>query len=143
MNDNVVFYLTFKKDLKFLFDTLPLREALNLMRAHGYSAVPVINAQGEYVGSVSEGDFLWFLIDHRIQEPQLDEVLVRELIRPGFMPSVDINVSLDQLQAMALRQNYVPVVDDRSCFMGIVTRQTLLRQFGLCSRCPVRETIDQ
>ena len=32
------------------------------MRHHGYTAIPVINREGKYVGTVSEGDFLWQIV---------------------------------------------------------------------------------
>lgn len=48
MNNNIIFYLTFKKDLVFFYENLPLREALELMYKHGYTAIPVIGL-GRYI----------------------------------------------------------------------------------------------
>ncbi len=130
MNENVVFFLKFKKDLQFYYESLSLSEALNLMKKHGFTAVPVINAAGEYVGSVSEGDFLWYILGHGSDASVLSNTTVKDLIRPNFMPAVNINIELDDLLNQSLHQNYVPVVDDRDIFIGIVTRQTLLKHFG-------------
>lgn len=130
MNDNVVFFLTFKRDLQFLYQTLSLKEALALMKEHGYTAVPVIDNAGLYCGSVSEGDFLWYLLQHDQDPDILDNATVQDLIRPSFMPAVNINVSIDDLIATSLAQNYIPVVDDRNCFIGIVTRKSLLKHLG-------------
>ena len=64
MQENVFFFLTMKKDVTFFYDDLNLEEGLRLMRKHGYTAMPVINAKGEYIGTINEGDFLWYFIDH-------------------------------------------------------------------------------
>ncbi|EJW96984.1 CBS domain protein, partial [gut metagenome] len=60
----------------------------------------------------------------------LENTQVKDLVRKDFMPAVNINVSLDELLETSFHQNYVPVVDDRNKFIGIVTRQSLLRHFG-------------
>ncbi len=138
MNDNVIFFLQFKKDLQFFYDTLPLSEALVSMKKHGFTAVPVITANGEYAGSVSEGDFLWYLLEKGTGQEILEATLVKDLIRPDFMPAVHINVSKRKLLDTSLHQNYVPVVDDRNIFIGIVTRQALLKHYGL----PKLEKVD-
>ena len=129
MNHNIIFFLTFKKDLQFFYDNLPLGDALQMMKAHGFTAVPVIRPSGEYVGTVSEGDFLWFLLENSGDPDVLEDFTIRDLIRPDFMPPVNINVPMDDLLETSLHQNFVPVVDDRNVFIGIVTRQALLRFF--------------
>ncbi|UNT95124.1 CBS domain-containing protein [Allobaculum mucilyticum] len=129
MNQNIIFFLTYKKDLQFLYDSLPLDEALVLMNSHGYTAVPVIDASGVYKGTVSEGDFLWYILKNSISTDELGSYTVSDLLRPDFMPAVNINVSMDELFETSLHQNFVPVVDDRNIFIGIVTRQAILRHF--------------
>ena len=37
-------------------------KGLEKMHAHGYTAIPVITRDGKYIGTVSEGDFLWYII---------------------------------------------------------------------------------
>lgn len=136
MNANVIFFLKFKKDVRFFYDTLTLRQALPMMKQHGYTAVPVINSEGEYVGSLSEGDLLWTILENGSTAEMLDTMLVRDLIRPGFMPAVNISVPFQTLLETSFDQNYVPVVDDRNIFIGIVTRQTLMKY--LAQKLPVQ-----
>lgn len=140
MFDNVLFFLQFKKDLQYLYPSLSLKEALLLMKTHGFTAVPVVDKDGRYCGSVNDADFLWYLYEHGNSEDVLEHATVADLIRPDFMPAVSISISIEELIERALHQNYVPVVDDRRCFIGIVTRQSLLRQLGLATRwtCPVQ-----
>lgn len=82
------------------------------------------------MGSVTEGDFLWFILQNGNDPALLENTQVKQLIREGFMPAVNIDVSLEELLETSFHQNYVPVVDDRNKFIGIVTRQSLLRHFG-------------
>lgn len=126
MNENVFFFLKFKNDVRFFYDNLSVADALRLMKAHGYTAVPVTDNQGRYKGSVSEGDFLWFILEHGSDPEVLSETLVGELIRPDFMPAELTTISFEELQAASLHQNYVPIIDDRGCFIGIVTRQSII-----------------
>ncbi len=124
LGQNLFFFLTNKKQINFLYENLSLRDGMYLMRQHGFTAVPVVSSNGEYVGSVTEGDFLYYLTDH--PTTNLDEVFIREIIRPGFIKAVPFNVSMGELLAASLEQNFVPVVDDRNIFIGIVTRKNIL-----------------
>ena len=49
-------------------------------------------------------------------------------MRGGFNPPVSVGVSLDDLLERAMRQSFIPVVDDRGAFVGIVTRQNIIRR---------------
>ncbi|MCF0261140.1 MAG: CBS domain-containing protein [Erysipelotrichaceae bacterium] len=128
MTDNIFFFTTFKNDIRFFYDSLTVREGMDVMKACRFTVVPVLDQQGHYIGSVSEGDFLWYMDEHNSQSV-LDSVLIEELVRPGFMPAVDISVDFDILLDASLHQNYVPVVDDRNIFIGIVTRQAIISYF--------------
>ena len=105
-------------------------EASRRLRHHGRSAVPVNNRKGQYVGTVSEGDFLWRLLpDESTPCPcsvkELERLHVRDILREN--PSVRITASVDELLDTIVRQNFVPVVDDLNSFIGIVTRQDIIR----------------
>lgn len=50
-----------------------IRQGLERFMVHGYTAVPVLNDQEQYIGSVTEGDFLRHLLvcqttDLKVQE---------------------------------------------------------------------------
>ncbi|WP_289221155.1 CBS domain-containing protein [Faecalibaculum rodentium] len=127
MGQNLFFFLTNKKQTSFLYDlydNLSLRDGMWLMREHGYTCVPVVSPDGEYKGAVTEGDFLYYLTDH--PDTDLDNVFIRQILRPDFIQAVPFNVSMGQLLATSLEQNFVPVVDDRNIFIGIVTRKNIL-----------------
>lgn len=127
---NVIMLLKPKDTVKYIYDNYTLRQGFEKMRAHGYTAIPVINADGKYVGTVSEGDFLYNIIEKDSQKiKDLESHYVRDLLRPGFNPAVKINVSMDELLQRAMKQNFIPVTDARGSFIGIVTRQDIIKYF--------------
>lgn len=105
-----------------------LRQALEKMRYHGYTALPVLNAAGEYAGTVSEGDFLWSMTDRgeffmRDQE----EIRVADILKEDKFPPLRIDSGMAQVILDLMERNFAPVVDDRGKFVGIVTRRDLLK----------------
>ncbi|MEF2885986.1 MAG: CBS domain-containing protein [Ruminococcus sp.] len=127
---NVIMLLKPKTTVQYIFEDNTLRQGLEKMRAHSYTAIPVISQDGKYVGTVSEGDFLYYILDQRNNSLKAKEKhLVRDIMREGFNPAVRIDVTMDELLERAMRQNFVPVTDDFDTFIGIVTRQDIIRNF--------------
>ncbi len=127
---NVLMLLKPKDTVQYLRESNTLRQGLEKMRVHRYTAIPVISDDGKYVGTVSEGDFLYFILDRRDNSIKTKEQHhIRDILRPNFNPAVRIDVTMDALLERALNQNFVPVTDDYGVFIGIVTRQDIIRQF--------------
>lgn len=61
---NIASFLSPKEEVTFLRDDMTIRQGLEKMKRYGYTAVPVIDAEDRYVGVVSEGDFLWNILNH-------------------------------------------------------------------------------
>lgn len=101
---------------------------------NGYTAIPVISRTGQYVGTVSEGDFLWRLLSEeegrRCTMKELEKLRVRDILQDGAYPPVRITVTMDELLDSAMNQNFIPVVDDVGSFIGIVTRKDIIRHFA-------------
>lgn len=126
---NVLMLLKPKSEVAYLRDTYTMRQGLEKMRIHGYTAIPVISKDGLYVGTVSEGDFLWHIItnsDKQCDMRKCEEYYVREILRESWNPAVTVDVTMDQLFERAMNQNFIPVTDDRGYFIGIVTRKDIL-----------------
>ncbi len=125
---NIAYLLTPKHRVAYLYDDNTMRQGLEKLRHHGRSAVPVINRKGQYVGTVSEGDFLWRLLPDEgdaCSMKELERLHVRDILREN--PSVRITASVGELLDTIVRHNFVPVVDDLNSFIGIVTRQDIIR----------------
>ena len=56
---NLLFFLTPKAEVAYLYDDFTLRQAIEKMEYHRYSSIPILNRKGEYVGTITEGDILW------------------------------------------------------------------------------------
>ncbi len=134
---NIPLLLQQKSTLAYLYDFNTIRQGLEKMKAHGYTAIPVLAKDGSYVGTVSEGDFLWHMInqDSGVLKEQ-EEYEISRIIRKNWNPAVRISATMDELLLRVMEQNFVPVVDDRNFFMGIITRKAVLEYFyqKLCEK---------
>ena len=133
---NIAYFLLPKNRVAFLYDDCTFRQGLEKMRHHGYTAIPVITREGRYVGTVSEGDFLWKLLAAE-NAPLMERTMrdlefmsVRDILRTDNYPSVGITVTMEDLLTNAMNQNFIPVVDDAGSFIGIVTRKDIIRYFA-------------
>ncbi|MDO5417318.1 MAG: CBS domain-containing protein [Lachnospiraceae bacterium] len=126
---NVFQLLMMKNETMYLTEDTAVSSAMDKLRASGYTAVPVIREDGSYAGTVSEGDFLWAFLDGRDEDTEGQSLPLKTIVRTDRNPAVKIDVDLAQLFAEALNQNFVPVVDDRNMFIGIVTRKKVLSFF--------------
>ena len=89
---NIAYFLLPKGRVAYLYDDHSFRQGLEKMRHHGYSAVPVVTRQGRYVGTVSEGDFLWRLLPEKgapcpcsikdLERLRIRDILKKTAIRP-------------------------------------------------------------
>ncbi len=128
---NAAFYLTPKFNVVFLYGDFTVRQGLEKLKRHGYTAVPVIDREGRYIGAASEGDFLWFMFDlarngNKEILKDIEGALVKDVINTCKYEPVSVNVSEEELILMAMNQNFVPVIDDRQMFIGIVTRRSII-----------------
>ena len=130
---NIAYFLLPKSRTAYLYDDYTVRQGLEKMRYHGYAAIPVISRDGKYVGTVSEGDFLWSLIreegghEGTRSLKELERFRVRDILCEDNVPPVGITVSMEELVTSAMHQNFVPVVDDLENFIGIITRKDIIR----------------
>ena len=128
---NVLQFLTPKSKTAYLETDDTIRQGLEKMRYHGYSALPVVDPKnGTFVGTVREGDFLRLLLDMDMPElSELENVSLMDIVRkdnPGVNVSAPLEVLLDRIQD----NNFVPVTDDRGCYIGIVTRKAVIGYFA-------------
>ena len=124
---NIVKIMTPKYSTACLQETSTVRQGLELMKSRGYTAIPVLNKDGRYLGSVTEGDFLRHMMQVGTTElKEHEKYKVGSIFRPDFCPALDIQASETDVIDAVLRQNFVPIVDDRGCLCGIVTRRSVI-----------------
>lgn len=129
---NALLLITPKKELAYLDETMSVRQALEKMRAHSYSEIPVITKEtGEYLGTISEGDLLWYIVDQKEDNYcNLQKLNVTNLIRKDFRKALTSEASAEEIINVITRQNFVPIVDDRNILMGIVTRAKVISELS-------------
>jgi CBS domain-containing protein len=127
---NVAFFLVPKADVAWLKSTSPVRYALERMEYSGYTALPIVSPEGAYAGTLTEGDLLRFLRSMPGACPErLDPIRVEEVRRRLKIRPIRVDAQIEDLLTLALDQNFVPVVDDRDAFIGIVPRRKILLHF--------------
>lgn len=125
---NVLFFLTPKSEVAHLHDDWTLRQGIEKLERSGYTAIPMIDRQGRYIGTVTEGDILRILkkrYDMNLRSAENVSILAVER-RVDFHP-VSVNATMEDLVRVAMNQNFVPVIDDKKIFIGIVTRKDIIR----------------
>ena len=123
---NVAFFLIPKSHVAHLTEGSSFRGGLEKLRRYGYTAIPVVGKDGRYLGSVSEGDFLWNIMSLGSIDPSdLEDACIDQIVSDRT-PPVGVNTAVEELMDRLLDQNFVPVVDDRHIFVGIVTRRSVM-----------------
>ncbi len=104
-----------------------MRNTLEKMEFHRYSAIPVLSKDGKFAGTLTEGDLLWEIKNQlNLDLKEAEKVLVKDIPMRKHFEAVGINSSMEGLVARSLTQNFVPVVDDLGHFIGIVKRRDLM-----------------
>ena len=125
---NILFFLTPKANVTFLYDNHTVAKALEIFRTSNYTALPMINREGIYIGTITEGDFLWGMLEYKKITPEnLHDLKVGQLPRKVLHKPVSVSARMEDLLEIAKDQNFVPVVDDNGVFIGIVTRKDILQ----------------
>ena len=124
---NVAFYLTPKEEVVWIAEDSTMRQALEKMEYHRYSAMPLVNKEGKYAGTITEGDLLLSLKrSPELSFKDLEKIRIKDIPRYQKNEAVSINAQIEELIPLAVHQHFIPVVDDQQNFIGIVKRSTII-----------------
>lgn len=124
---NILFFLTPKSDVEFIYDDFTLRQTIEKMEHHRYTAIPILTKSGSYVGTITEGDLLRIIKDRfSLSLHDAENFPIKQVPRRWHYDPININCKMEDLLLTAMRQNFVPVVDDDNKFIGIITRKDIL-----------------
>ena len=127
---NIMFFLKPKSEVAHIYDDDTVRQVLERMEYHRYSCIPMLNRQGKYVGSITEGDLLWWLKgNHNLNLKLAEMVSIQEVGRRLDYKPVRAEAKMEDLMEKAMEQNFDPVVDDQGNFSGIITRKDIIGYF--------------
>ena len=127
---NILFILTPKSDVAYIYEDETLRQTVEKMEHRKFSCIPILNKEGKYTGTISEGDLLWGIKLLNISSTDLKEmenVSIMAIPRRATYKPVHADADMEDLLDRAINQNYVPVVDDKGSFIGIITRKEIIK----------------
>ena len=124
---NILFFLKPKSEVAFIYDYCTLRQVLETMEYHKYASIPMLNREGEYVGTITEGDLLWGIKSYQNMDlKRVENIFIQDFPRKADYEAVSADADMEDLLRKAMNQNFVPVVDDQKKFIGIITRKTII-----------------
>ena len=127
---NILFFLTPKSEVAYIYEDESLRQALEKMEYHKYSSIPMISRTGRYIGTITEGDMLWGIKNKfNLNLKEAEHVPVTAIPRRMDYLPVKIDSRMEDMLDLALNQNFIPVVDDQKNFIGIITRKEIIKYF--------------
>jgi CBS domain-containing protein len=124
---NIMRFLIPKSLVEYVTADSSVRQAVEKMRYHRYVAIPVIDSEGKYVGTLRNDDVLsYFLENGSFDTRSAERHGVENLLDSNYSPPVYHDAAMDELIEKIREHNFVPVVDDRGCFVGIILRRDIL-----------------
>ena len=127
---NILFLLIPKAKCAYLRSEDTIRQALEKMEVSGYAALPILSKDGRYKGSLTEGDLLWAIKNLEITTLRdMEDHGIMEIAHRRDNAPVSVSNQVEDLLSKAVAQNFVPVVDDRDTFIGIITRKAIMQYF--------------
>ena len=124
---NILFFLKPKSELAYIYDYHTVRQAMEVMEHYKYSCVPILDKDGKYKGTITEGDLLWGLKkENKMNMKAAEDISVMKIGRRNDYQCVMGTSKMEDLIDRAMEQNFVPVVDDNEIFIGIVKRKDVI-----------------
>jgi CBS-domain-containing membrane protein len=123
-------FLLPKDKVAYLTSSASMKEAIERLEACHYTAIPIIDEEGKYTGTLSEGDLLWKL-KHTpgLTFDNMDEIPVSGVRKRIYNECVAIDAHMEDMLALAADQNFVPVVDGERVFLGIIRRKDIIEYY--------------
>ena len=128
---SIISLLTPKKLTFYLDENSTIRQALEKFDVHKFSVVPIINKEGKYCGTLSEGDILRFIKNVANFNMKIAEnVLIKDIDHYRPYQALRINALILEVFTLSLEQNFIPIIDDNDIYIGIIKRKEVIRELG-------------
>ena len=125
---NILACLTPKSDVDYVMDDATLFKVLQTMENRNFSAIPIINKKGRYVGTITSGDILGCIKENfNLSVKDSAKFPVRNVQRTRDYKAISVHAVFEEILDYAVNQNFVPVVDDDENFIGILTRKEIMK----------------
>ncbi|MEG2984045.1 MAG: CBS domain-containing protein [Peptostreptococcaceae bacterium] len=134
---NILFFITPKSEVKYLHDYYTIRQAIEKLEDNRYTSIPVIDDQGKYVSTITEGDILWKIKNdfknekYELNIDSLETMSIKDINKYNNYETVSASSDMENLIDLAKHQNFIPVVDDQNIFIGIIKRSDIIAYFNI------------
>ena len=127
---NILFFLKPKDEVEFIYNNYSIRQVLEKLDVHGYSATPVLDLDGHYIGTISEGDILMYIKNNnQLSLKKSENICIDKVTIRRNISRINITANIEDLLELVINQNFVPVVDDLNHFIGIITKKSVITYF--------------
>ena len=124
---NILRFIIPKSLVEYIETDSTVRQALEKMRFHRYVAIPVLDSEGVYVGTLRNDDLFKYFLDSETFDTRAAEGdSVMSILDTGYSRAISHSAPMEELIDRVKEHNFVPVVDDRGCFIGIILRRDVL-----------------
>ena len=124
---NILRFMLPKSQVEYATSEQTLRQALEKMRYHRYAAIPVLDGEGRYVGTLRTDDVLHNIIElGEFSTKSAERILLSTILDGEYAEPLYHNASMTELIERVKEHNFVPVVDDRGCFIGLILRRDVM-----------------
>ena len=124
---NILRFLVPKSSVEYISHDATVRQAYEKMRYHSYVAIPVLDDEGIYIGTLRKDDIYKYFFDRgKIDFRTAEKDGIKSLLDNEYSKPLYHTSSIEDMMERVMEHNFVPVVDDRGCFIGIVLRRDVL-----------------
>ena len=124
---NILRFVIPKSLVEYIYVDSTVRQAIEKMNFHRYTAIPVLDKDGTYVATLRNDDIIKYVFENgKFDMGDAEDVSVMKLINDRYSKPLPHSASLDELIECVKEHNLVPIVDDRGCFIGLILRREVL-----------------
>ena len=125
---NIFTILTPKSQTEFIEYDSTIIQALETFDFHKFTVVPLIDDEGKYVSTLSEGDILRYIKNEANFDIEIAEsVKINTIEKYRSYEAITIDSTMDEVLKLAMNQNFVPIIDDRGMYIGIIKRKDIIK----------------
>ena len=125
---NIFTILTPKSQTEFIEYDSTIRQALETFDFHKFSVVPLIGDEGKYVSTLSEGDILRYIKNEcNFNIEVAENVKINTIEKYRTYKAITIDSEMDEVLQLSMNQNFIPIIDDRGMYIGIIKRKDIIK----------------
>ena len=116
-----------KSEVCYAEEHWSLRQVAEKMIANDLTSIPILNQEGKYVGTISEGDLFRFIkLKANLNYKEAESTPISCLKHERAVEPIRFDAQMKDLVGLAGNQNFVPVLDAKGTFIGIITRKAII-----------------